>query len=407
MKIIILITFLLLNFAISVNLFAQQPISLEAAIDTALKNNLHVKNEKLKANYQQMLMATAKHIAPTNIIGEAGQINSFYTDTKISITQTLSLPAVYKRQKQLYEQEATNSFLAISVKEAQLKIQVEQVFYQLIYFYNKEKLLLTTDSLYSDFLKRAELRLAKGESNILEKATAENQSSQIKIQLEQLQMDIALVQIQFQLLLNTTTVFTPETSVFKMDDVRKADTVKLNQHPLLLQIEQQQEISKAIVRVEQSKLLPDLIIGITNTSIKGTGANEKLYSSSYRFTAVQAGVALPIFNRGQKARIEAAKQNTKISESNYDIQFQQLQSAYENAKAQQEKFKQTVAYFENKSLITANLISKTANQQLANGSINYLEWVQLINHSIATQNEYIEAVKNLNDATIQLHYFTN
>ena len=43
--------------------------------------------------------------------------------------------------------------------------------------------------------------------------------------------------------------------------------------------------------------------------------------------------------------------------------------------------------------------------QFRNGSINYLEWVQLINHSMVTQSDYIEAIKNLNDATIQLHYF--
>ena len=407
MKKIILTSFLFLITAISGNIFAQQTISLKDAIDSALKNNLQVKNEKLKADYQKMLIATSRITLPTNFIGEVGQINSFYTDTKISITQTLSLPTVYKRQKELYELEASNSFLSIAVKETNLKFQVEQAFYQLIYLINKEKLLLSTDSLYSAFLKRADLRLKKGESNILEKAMAENQAAQIKIQLDQLQMDMALAQIQFQLLLNTTTVFVPDINFNKMNDFAKIDTLQIKQHPLLLQIQQQQEISKAFIKVEQSKLLPDLIVGITNTSIKGTGANEKLYSSSYRFTALQAGVAIPIFNRGQKARIEAAKYNSKISENNYDLQLQQIQSAYANAVAQQEKFKQTVAYFENYSLKNASLISATASQQLANGSINYLDWVQLVNHSITTQNDYIEAVKNLNDATIQLHYFTN
>ena len=407
MKQIISAVFICVISVFSGQSFAQQPITTEAAIDIALNNNLQVKNEKLKADYQKMLIASARHIAPINIMGEAGQINSFYTDTKISITQSLSFPAVYKRQKQLYEQQATNSFLAIAIKEAQLKKQVEQAFYQLVYLNNKEKLLRSTDSLYRSFLKRAELRLSKGETNLLEKATAENQSAQIKIQLDQLQADIALTQIQFQLLLNTTTVFTPDVAIYRMDDAIKTDTGKLSQHPLLLQIRQQQEISKAVIKVEQSKLLPDLIVGLTNTSIKGTGANDKLYSSSYRFTAVQAGVAIPLFNRGQKARIEAAKFSNKIEESNYEIELQQLQSAFTNAVMQQNKFKETVAYFESNSLKTAKLITTTANQQLANGNINYLEWVQLINHSIATQNEYIEAIKNLNDATIQLHYFTN
>jgi cobalt-zinc-cadmium resistance protein CzcA len=36
-----------------------------------------------------------------------------------------------------------------------------------------------------------------------------------------------------------------------------------------------------------------------------------------------------------------------------------------------------------------------------------LEWVMLVNQSVTTQNDYIEAVKNLDDAIIQLHYFDN
>ncbi len=384
---------------------AQKPIHIEAAIDTALKNNLSVKNEKLKAQYQKMLIATSKQILPTNIIADVGQINSYYTDTKIGIAQTFCLPTVYKRQQQLFEQEAQNSFLSIAVKEIQLKKQVEQVFYHIVYLYNKEKLLQSIDTLYSTFLKRAALRFSKGESNILEKATAENQLAHINMQLNELQSDLKLAQIQFQLLLNTSTVFLPKVNNYKMDVVVKLDSSKFYQHPFIIQLQQQQQIAGALVKVEQTKLLPDLIVGINNTSIKGVGADNKLYSGNYRFTSAQAGVALPIFTKGQKAKIEAAKFNEKVAESYYSIGLQSLQAEYKIALLQQQKHLSTVIYLENYPLKTAAQITTTANQQLANGSINYLEWVQLINQSIITQNDYIEAIKNLNEATIQLHYF--
>ena len=66
-----------------------------------------------------------------------------------------------------------------------------------------------------------------------------------------------------------------------------------------------------------------------------------------------------------------------------------------------------VQYFEKSGLKNAALITSTASQQLANGSINYLEWVQVINQAITVKSDYIEAVKNLNDSIILLHYFTN
>ena len=57
----------------------QTTISLQTAIDSAMQNNLLVKNEKLKAAYQHMLIGSANMVAPTNISIEAGQINSYYT----------------------------------------------------------------------------------------------------------------------------------------------------------------------------------------------------------------------------------------------------------------------------------------------------------------------------------------
>ena len=61
---------------------AQSPITLQAAIDSALKNKLSVKNEKIRAAYQQKLIRTGEIIPPTNVFGEFGQMNSFYVDTR-------------------------------------------------------------------------------------------------------------------------------------------------------------------------------------------------------------------------------------------------------------------------------------------------------------------------------------
>ena len=404
---IVVSVFIMMSCTVSVSSNAQkQKITLQDAIDTALKNNLSVKNEKLKASYQQMLVATARSISPTNIVAEYGQINSFYSDSKLSISQQFSLPVVYKKNKALFEQEAKNSFLNISVKESILKKQVEQSFYYLVYLKSKLQLLSYIDTLYSSFQKKAALRLQTGESNILEKATADNQLGFIKTQIDEVNADIKIAQLQFQLLLNTNTEFVIDTKDNKIDLIVPTDSQNISNHPIMQQIQHLQQVAEAATKVEQAKLLPELIAGINNTSFKGTGADDKLYSGGYRFTSVQAGVAIPIFSKAQKAKVEAAKFNTKIVVNNYQVESQSFQSEYQAALLRYKKYQQTVAYFEDKSLKTALQITTTANQQFASGNINYLEWVQLINHSINTQNDYLEAVRNLNESIIQIHFFT-
>ena len=267
--------------------------------------------------------------------------------------------------------------------------------------------MLYADTLYEGFLKRAALRLSKGESNVLEKATAENQLNLIKIQLDQLKSDQALAQLQFQLLLNTTEEYLPIADTYLIVEAKSQTDIDFKSHPILKQMEQHKEVVNAAVKVEQSKLLPELLLGINNGSIRGVGANNKSYSAAYRFSSIQAGVAVPIFTKAQKAKIQATKFSTQVAESSYDAELQQLEAAYKSQLLLQQKYASTVSYYENNSLKTAKLIVNTANQQLALGSINYLEWVQLVNQSIATQNEYFETIKSLNEATIQLHYFKN
>jgi hypothetical protein len=62
----------------------------------------------------------------------------------------------------------------------QLKKEISLVYNDLKYLDEKKKLLKKADSIFTQYYNRAELRLKKGESNLLEKATAENLKSQAK-----------------------------------------------------------------------------------------------------------------------------------------------------------------------------------------------------------------------------------
>lgn len=407
-KIPITATIIFLMFiANSQQAFAQQPVSINAAIDTALKNNLTVKNEKLNAEYQQKLKATYLDIPQTNFTGEYGQINSLYKDTKFGVSQSISFPKVYKRQKLLLIENYKSSVLSIAVKEAELKRQVSEVFYMLVYLQQKQNILLKNDSVFASFLEKATLRFNLGESNILEKTTAETQRGQIAIQLNQLKNDAEILQLQFQLLLNTLTVFIPSDEIVKMNYMTSSDGFSSDGHPEIKVLQQQKQISLANTKLEQSKLLPDLNLGLYNQSIKGTGADNVLYDRVKRFHSIQVGVGVPLFCSSQKAKISASKTLEQISENNYQMRFQTLETEYQTTFKQYQTQLQTVKYFEEDGLPNANTITETANLQFINGDINYLEWTMLINNAVSIQSDYVDAVKNLNQSIIQLNYLKN
>ncbi|HWY10203.1 MAG TPA: efflux RND transporter permease subunit, partial [Bacteroidia bacterium] len=383
---------------------SQTAINLESAIDTALKNNLKVKNEKLNVEYQKKLKAAAVDIPQTNLLGEYGQFNSFYKDTKIGIVQNISFPTVYAKQKSLQSENYKKSVLNIAVQEAELKKQVRDVFYLLVYLQQKQKILLKNDSVYAAFLEKANLRFSKGASNILEKTTAETQRGQISIQLKQVKQDIEILQLQFQLLLNITTLVTPFAESPKMLYTSLLDLTAVSKNPTIQVLQQQKNISLVNTQLERSKLLPNLNVGYYNQSIQGYGNDTKFYTSSFRFHTLQFGMGVPLFFGSQKAKINSAKTLELISENNYQIGLQKLQTEYQAALKLYLTQSETLKYYEDTALKNANTITTTANQQFSNGEINYLEWTMLINNAITIQSNYIDLVKDFNQTIIQLNF---
>jgi heavy metal efflux system protein len=223
-------TIILLCFAMfaSQNTIAQQSITIDKAIQIANANSLKIKNEKLNSEHLQGMTKTAYDVPNTAIGTEFGQFNSNVFDVKLGVSQSIKFPVVYKKQKQLLIEEAKQGQWNEAIQKRELTKQVTQIFYEMIYLKEKEKLLQKTDTIYSEFLRKSTLRFNKGESNVLEKATAENQLGQIKIQLAELQNDYKALQAQFKYLLNADADYLPIADKYKIDFAEKIEVLLLH-----------------------------------------------------------------------------------------------------------------------------------------------------------------------------------
>jgi cobalt-zinc-cadmium resistance protein CzcA len=398
---------LILCFTAFSNVNAQEKIGLQAAIDTALKNNRAVKNEQLKSEYQQKLIKTSANIPQATLSSEFGQINSIYSDTRFGLSQSFSFPTVYSNQKKLLNEEWKASVLSISLKEADIRRTVTQIFYSILILKEKEKLLIQADSIYSGFLNKAELRFKTGESNILERATAKTQRGGIFLQLKSLQEEIEIAKLQFQLVLNTGIKTEPEAIGSKINLSNSKDRPILAEHPLLKMSDQQKLIASANSKLEKSRFLPELNLGYFNSSIKGTGANDVYYPSSKRFGAAYIGIGIPVFTSSQKAKVNASALSEKIAENNYQTQLSSLETYYQSARSQYETYLGALTYYEETSIPEANIIRQTADKQFINGEINYLEWVMLNNQAIVIKNNHLDIIKLLNESIINLNYLNS
>ena len=387
--------------------FSQTPISLENAINKAFSNNLNIKSGELKINYQEKLKGSAVTIDPLNISAEVGQINSAYTDNRFSINQTIRLPKFYNAQKTLLLEEWKSSVLNLNLQKWQLKKEISLVYNDLKYLDEKKKLLKKADSIFTQYYNRAELRLKKGESNLLEKATAENLKSQANMQLKALEKDKEIALQKLNYLINDGTFYQNEKGKYKILNFESLSTDYAGNPLVLKQLEQEKNIQNAKLATEKTKLIPSFNLAYNNTSMYGNGADDKFYNHSTRFHSGMIGIGIPVFNSAQKSVIEAQKINQQIAENNYQLGLVNLKNQFSQYYGQFQKLNEEIDYYQKIGLNNSESIFKTANHQYFNGEINYLEWTLLVTQAFDIENKYVDRLKELNDNIIELNALKN
>ena len=383
--------------------FSQTPISLEIAIDKAFKNNLNIKSGTLRIDYQNKMQKSAVIIDPLNISAEIGQMNSFYVDNKFSVSQTIRLPKFYNAQKTLLLEEWKNSLLNLDLQKWQLKREISLIYNELNYFNEKKKLLKKADSIFTQYFNRADLRLKKGESNLLEKATAENLRSQAEMQLKSLEKDREISIQKLSFLINDGSFYQNENSKYGILNLENLNAEYAGNPLILKQLEQEKNIQNAKLLAEKAKLSPSLNLGVNSMTMKGNGADEKYYNATHRFQSGFVGVGIPVFNSAQKSVIEAQKVNQLIAENNYQLGLINLKNQYLQNLGQFQKLNDEISYYQKTGLQNSESILKTANNQYFNGEINYLEWTLLVTQAFEIQNKYIDRLKETNDKIIEIN----
>ncbi len=395
---------------VDANVYAQLPITLQAALDTALSRNYSLQAAQLRTLAAQKAEGTAVDLPATGATLEYGSINSAYGDTRLGVSQSFSFPVVYRRQRQWLE--AQTDVLRFGEQEIrrQLRKEVTALYYQLLLLQERKGLLLRSDSLFQDFLERQERRFAVGDINVLEKTTAETQRMQIAAQLQWLEADRATVQAQFNSLLNTGAVYVPAGSSAKAVLTVLPDLSILPNHPSLRMQQQEQQVAFREIDVQKAKLLPQLSVGYFNQSIRGVqniGGVEKFYSGGTRFSSVMAGVNIPLFRQAQKARIAASQLQYEVAGAEYREALRRQKAALESLLLQYGKAEGQVQYYESHALRQAALLREQASLKLRNGDISHIEWILLINQAIQLEAGYFSALQDWNNTVIELASYSN
>ena len=404
---------LLLFFGLSSPLNAQvSTISLPQALEMAYQNNQLLQANAYALQSQQALQGAAVALPKTNLSALLGQTNSYRFDENISIAQDILNPATVKARRSLAIQKVGLSRSQLNISKQELSYQIRQSWYQVLYFQALKKVLLQEDSLLREFVRSASLKLRTGESNLLEKTTAETKQQQLLQSIQQTEVLLANEKLRLQQWLNTTTDFAPaETNYTALTFNEAVDTSLLSRNPMLLFAQQQIAVLEAEKKVTKTEVLPDFTLGYFIQSLGGPQERDGQvvnYNGVPRFQGIQLGISLPLFGgKAYKARNEAANWQVQAQLKNREYLQAQLHSQLRGYAGQYTFWQSNIAYYRNSALPNARSIVSNATRGYQSGDIGYVEYAQALQTNLDIQKAYLEAINNANQAVISIQYLIN
>ncbi|WP_339906080.1 efflux RND transporter permease subunit, partial [uncultured Cyclobacterium sp.] len=164
-------------------------IDLEKAVEIALENNLSLKASQQRIDQSEQLIGSAIDIDKTEIFYSKDQNNLAPNNLPLNvwgIQQNLQFPTIYGAQKKVMKDKSQVIKDQFQMDQYLITKEVSKSYYEIIYWQEMLKNYIYLDSLYSQFQHAAGRRFDQGESNYLEKLTADTKRKEISLMLNQI-----------------------------------------------------------------------------------------------------------------------------------------------------------------------------------------------------------------------------
>lgn len=382
-------------------------LTLDSAISKAIRNNLQIRSAGLSVEQARALQRSGTDIPKTELMVTQDPTSGGNMDNAIGITQTIAWPGLYKNQRKLLNQQTLLAERSGHLTRAEITRQVRSAWYA--YLLNQETLRILNyqDSVYSGFVKKADVRFKTGETSNLELISAKNKYQEIAALKIGAQADLRSNELSLQQLLNTSEPIVIAEKNLPLMLTLPADTLNVANSPRVNIDLQNIEVANARVAVERSKGLPDFTLGY-NQQLVIAGFNpaniNRGYSQGTRIAGIQVGVALPLFNGANRARVKSERLSAQIAQTNYQLTQAQVKLQYDQEYQQYLKFRRSVDYYLAGGLKQADEQLRIAQVSFNLGEIGYIEYIQNMSAAVQVKLDYIEVLSRLNQSAIQIQF---
>ncbi|WP_452219223.1 CusA/CzcA family heavy metal efflux RND transporter [Lacinutrix undariae] len=370
-------------------------LSLDEAVSIAKENFPLLKQQQLEIDKQHQLKVTVYDFGTTNIYTAGEEINS---DTGIYTTVGIGQSNIdvfgISAKKQLQTAHVKFAESAYELSELQVEQAVKKSWALALKAKNILELYTHLDSVYTRFKRAVVLNYEVEAISKLEYLSATNQALQIQNKKEQATHDFnrALQQLNLWLVMDNELLFSVSTFI---DSTLNITESNITAHPQYLLAENKLKIAKANLKVAKANNLPKFNI---------QGGLQKVNGST-GFYSYQGGISIPFLSGTNKARVKTAAVDQSILESQTRFVERELNSEFQQAISNYEKWKSSWRFYEKNVLPLAKTQREGALFAYKEGAIDYAGFTQIIKDTIQSELDAQEALIKYLDSTFQLQSF--
>ncbi|WP_188050998.1 CusA/CzcA family heavy metal efflux RND transporter [Flavobacterium sp. GP15] len=368
---------------------------LEGLLSKAIQNNKGIKAAQLQVDKTQANIKTAYTFDKTNVYYSYDQNNLAINDQPLKVfgvQQRFSFPTVYGAQKKVYSSEYEKEKANFEIQKNKLSLAVSKSYQHIVYLQHQEKLYQYLDSLYQNFSKASDRRFELGETNYLEKITAQAKFRQIKTKLSQIDKDKkAQYDVLHSLVQNDEITVINNSEITVLNNL--SDSTSKSFYTTYL--ESITKNYKTQIDLHKQSWLPDINLDFFQ------GKNSGISQSLYGF---HVGIGIPLLFSGNVSKAKVAQlelQSWEQQKQNEDSKIEQYMNQKTNELA---KYQEAINYYNLYGKKLSDEIIKVANSSFKHGEIDFFQYIQSLENATTIQVDYLDTILQFNQTQLDLQY---
>ena len=362
-------------------------------IQLANQNNKEIKALELKLQKAKVNTSTAFTLDRTTVYYSYDQNNLAVNNQPLKVfgvQQNFDFPSLYFAKKKLLNSDYDVESRALEVEKNKLNLKVSKKYYEIVYWQNREQLYKYLDSLYQSFSKASNRKFELGETNYLEKITAQAKSQKIAAELKKIEKEKVASYNALQALLQIDSLVVINKNKLIYNSINNIDNNIYKSY-----YESVTNNYDSQLKLQKQAWFPSI------SAEYFQGKNTGLSSSLYGF---QVGLNVPLFFSGNAKKTKMLQLEKESWNQQKESELTKINQFINQKNNQLAGIKTAIDYYETSGKKLSDEILKVANMSYKHGEIDFFQYIQSLENALQIKIDNLDAILEYNNTVLDIEF---